>query len=535
MQEKQEMKQIFGSYRKSMALAAFTGILSTLSAQGVIIQLQMILDILIYDKRGDLRLHMVTAVALIFANMIFAYFFQYYIRFLMLSGDFPLRKRMFLGSVRKEPSEISSSGDQLNRITNDAEHISKAYTSSKVLMFTQTVQLFATLGIMFYYSVPITFIVLFFVFLCYVGTHILNKKIGIETVELQRIRGEENQMILQSIGSIKTIFQLNKPKYFAERYMNFLKKEKEPVVKRLSKFHSLYGDIFSFLFNLMPFIILLLAVEGMRKGTMTVGGALALQTICGALPEPIQHIAAYLNERRISKNLTEKNKDVIVYEKKEERKKLPLPKASLAFSSKGFTFGEKEMLKDVDFHIDSGEIVTITGESGSGKSTLLNLLSGFLKPQNGKIQIGGVNMKDLGMGLYDLLLQVEQSSILIEGSLRDNLCLGDPFDKEEIEEAIDTAELSKLVSHVGLDYEIEEGGKNLSGGERQRVGIARMLLRKPKILLLDEPTSALDEATGKAMTEKLVAFAKKYEMTMIAVTHKKDFQQHSDQRIHLTN
>ncbi|MDO5755195.1 MAG: ABC transporter ATP-binding protein [Tissierellia bacterium] len=532
-EQKRILRKIHSVYKKEIILSIISGILGTLSAQGVIVQLQIILDILIYNKPGQVLKHILISLGLIGLHILAMCVFQYYIRYLMLAGDFPLRKKMFQNSIRKEPSEITSTGDELNTITNDAEHISTAYTWSFILMITQSFQMILTLAIMFYYSVKITLIVVAAAILCYTATHIINKKIGTETVELQRVRGEENQLILQSIGSIKTIFQLGKTNYFSNRYLGFLKREKEPVTKKLSVLYSLYSDIFVFLFNLMPFLIVLLSVEGMVSGSLTVGSVLALHTISGALPQPIQQIAGFLNDRKIAENLAEKNKDLIKEEMKEETKELPLPEGAIEFKSKSFSFGEKQMLKDVTFNIPPGQIVTITGESGSGKSTLLNILSGFVKKQNGKMAIGGQSIEELGSSLYNILLQVEQSSILIEGSLLENLTLGDEYTEEEIQEVIETSQLSKLVDHVGLDYEITEGGKNLSGGERQRVGIARMLLRKPRILLLDEPTSALDEQTGEAMTKKLVDFGKKHKMTMIVVTHKEDFLKHADQKIHL--
>ena len=125
---------------------------------------------------------------------------------------------------------------------------------------------------------------------------------------------------------------------------------------------------------------------------------------------------------------------------------------------------------------------------------------------------------------YKHVLQVEQNTVLFEGTLEENLCLGDHYTKEEIEEVIKVCNLEEFFSDRGFNYMISENGKNISGGEKQRIGLARILLRKPEVLILDEVTSALNEEIRETLVEKIVGYKKKYGMTMVVISHNDDFE-----------
>ena len=123
--------------------------------------------------------------------------------------------------------------------------------------------------------------------------------------------------------------------------------------------------------------------------------------------------------------------------------------------------------------------------------------------------------------------------VLIEGSILENLLLGDSYSKEEINEVIKTCVLDEFCREKGMDFFIQENGKNISGGERQRLGLARMLLRKPEVLILDEVSSALDEATRQLLLQRLTAYQQKHQMTMVAVSHNHDFDRYSNKIVEL--
>ncbi len=164
-------------------------------------------------------------------------------------------------------------------------------------------------------------------------------------------------------------------------------------------------------------------------------------------------------------------------------------------------------LSHVSFSAWPGETIGIIGGTGSGKSTLVNLIPRFYDATDGQVEILGQNVKDLPLShLRDTIGVVPQKAVLFAGSIRENMQWGkkDAGD-EDIYKALHIAQAREIVEKKegGLDFEVEQGGRNLSGGQRQRLTIARALLRDPSILILDDSASALDFATDAALREAL--------------------------------
>ena len=183
---------------------------------------------------------------------------------------------------------------------------------------------------------------------------------------------------------------------------------------------------------------------------------------------------------------------------------------------------ESIILKNVCFNIEKGDLCVIKGRSGSGKSTLFKLISKYLSLHNldGEILYNGKNIENLKL---DNILYVEQNTVLIEGTLKENIFMGDNFLSEEFQEIIYTCVLEKFLENKEDNFVIKEDGKNISGGEKQRIGLVRMLIRKPEVLILDEITSGLDQETKKELIERLVRFKEKYNVTLIVVSHDECF------------
>lgn len=169
--------------------------------------------------------------------------------------------------------------------------------------------------------------------------------------------------------------------------------------------------------------------------------------------------------------------------------------------------GGDNALSDINFSVKQGETVGIIGGTGSGKSSVVNLIPRFYEASGGEVIVDGKNVKDYPiLELRNKMGIVPQRSVLFKGSIRENMCWGkkDAGD-DEIWEALFLSQSKDFVEakEGGLDFEIEQGGRNLSGGQRQRLCIARALLRKPEILILDDSSSALDYATDAALRKAL--------------------------------
>lgn len=166
-----------------------------------------------------------------------------------------------------------------------------------------------------------------------------------------------------------------------------------------------------------------------------------------------------------------------------------------------------ETLTDINFTVQKGQTIGIIGGTGSGKSSLVNLIPRFYDATKGTIRIQGNDINDYdAVQLRDKIGVVMQKAVLFAGTIADNLRWGkNDATEEEMWKALDIAQATEVVKgkEGGLDYMIEQGGKNLSGGQKQRLTIARAVVKDPDILILDDSASALDFATDASLRAAL--------------------------------
>ena len=186
---------------------------------------------------------------------------------------------------------------------------------------------------------------------------------------------------------------------------------------------------------------------------------------------------------------------------------------SIDFDGVSFKYSaraERQALSGIDLHIKSGETIGIIGGTGSAKSTLVNLIARLYDATEGRVRVGGVDVRDYDLDtLRKQVAMVLQKNVLFSGTIAENLRWGDPnATDEEVREAAHLACADEFVDTFpkGYDTWIEQGGSNVSGGQKQRLCIARALLRRPKVLILDDSTSAVDTKTDAKIREGLASY-----------------------------
>lgn len=184
----------------------------------------------------------------------------------------------------------------------------------------------------------------------------------------------------------------------------------------------------------------------------------------------------------------------------------------------------KLILDNFNIDIEKGMFLGIAGPSGCGKSSLIKAICKLEKAE-GTINIDNKNIDNLKRkDISKLIALVPQSPFLIAGTIYENICYGidRKVTREEVEEAAKKAYIYDYITNLpnGFDSLISEGGNNLSGGQRQRIAIARIFLRKPKILILDEATSALDNTSEKYIQNEIEKMQKENNTTIISIAHR---------------
>ncbi|OTX91434.1 peptide ABC transporter ATP-binding protein [Bacillus thuringiensis serovar londrina] len=205
------------------------------------------------------------------------------------------------------------------------------------------------------------------------------------------------------------------------------------------------------------------------------------------------------------------------------------------------TYGEGETqvqaLKGINLSIHRGEFVTIVGASGSGKSTLLHILGGLDRPSSGNVFIGDENIynyKDNELSIFRRIkvgFIFQFFNLIPVLNVQENIALPALLDEEQVDDHY----LDEIIRTLGLNERQDHLPSELSGGQQQRVSIGRSLINKPDIILADEPTGNLDTKNTKEVLNLLKVTAKKYNQTVILITHDPAIASNSDRIITITD
>lgn len=205
------------------------------------------------------------------------------------------------------------------------------------------------------------------------------------------------------------------------------------------------------------------------------------------------------------------------------------------------SYGEKdvkvEALKDINLKINKGEFVAIIGPSGSGKSTLLHLLGGLERPDSGSIKLNGADISKLSekeLAEYrrkEVGFIFQQYNLIQVLNVRENIELPLMIGNENIDENY----INKLIEILKLNNRTHHIPSQLSGGQQQRVAIGRALATKPSIILADEPTGNLDSKTTEEVMEFLKLSIKKFNQTLIIITHDNHIAEQADRIISIVD
>ncbi|MET0708191.1 MAG: type I secretion system permease/ATPase [Tardiphaga sp.] len=277
---------------------------------------------------------------------------------------------------------------------------------------------------------------------------------------------------------------------------------------------------------------LLLVVVGVfliLDGKLSVGALVAANMLSGRILGPIAGIAAVMTRGTQTFSALRSIDRLMDLERERPPEKIyvarEITQGSIEFKNVSFSYpgSSTKALDNVSFHVRAGEKIGIIGRVGSGKTTVGRLATAFYPPGEGSILIDGIDIRqydpaDLRAGIGFVL----QDTDLFYGKLRDNITLGRPAATDE--EVIAAARLSGVETFIaghpqGFDMMIAEGGRSLSGGQKQAIGLARVLIRKPRVLFLDEPTAHFDVRSEAEFLERLRALAKG-EMSIIVSTHR---------------
>jgi subfamily B ATP-binding cassette protein MsbA len=287
-------------------------------------------------------------------------------------------------------------------------------------------------------------------------------------------------------------------------------------------------------------VVLVVGAYEVIVGDWSLGSLLAFQAYLGYVYGPAQFLAAtnlQLQDALAALERVSALFDIVPEENLDAGKKVERLSGAIEFKNVSFSYdGREPVLQDVSCLIRPGEHVAIVGPSGVGKTTLVSLILRFYKPTQGEIWFDGLPASEYELrSLRQRIGYVSQSTLLLSGTISDNLRYGNPEASEkQVVRAARVAGIHDFIVSLPEGYEapVGERGVNLSEGQKQRLAIARALIKAPDILVLDEPTSSLDSVVEKSIFEALPTLVR--DKTLFVVAHRLSTIQNSD-RILLLN
>lgn len=300
--------------------------------------------------------------------------------------------------------------------------------------------------------------------------------------------------------------------------------DQQRVALSLTSLGSILGEVAGFCTQLSGILILAVGAGLVMNGDLTLGELIAFRIISGFLTTPLVRLSSLWQSVQDTSVSLDRVNNIVEYESEDFSNSIDLKSKilNISFSNVSFAYNNGiNVVNDISFNVPQGAKVCLIGRSGSGKSTLIKLLTGLYQYDSGDITVANSSLELLNLKtLRSYIYCVPQESHFVGGTIEDNIRYGwNDCTNSQLENALDLSCYPEVIStKLGLNYPVNEGGANFSGGQKQRLALARMIIRKPKVIVLDEATSALDSITEKNVIENLIEFCP--ESSIIMITHR---------------
>jgi ATP-binding cassette subfamily B protein len=335
---------------------------------------------------------------------------------------------------------------------------------------------------------------------------------------------DANHRAVDSLLNYETVKYFNNESYEAQRYQQALRAREDAKVVNLYSLAVLNSGQ-ALIIAVSVTLAMWLAAVRVASGAMTLGDLAMVNAFMFQVFVPLNILGFVYREIRRALTDVEAMFGLLDIEPgvvdREAAKPYQDKLDGLEFDNVGYAYDPlRPILKQLNFRVEPGQKVAIVGPSGAGKSTLGRLLFRFYDVDSGAIRVGGTDIRDLQQQSWRSAIGVvPQDTVLFNDTLRQNLLYGRPdASEEELANVIELAHLKDFVDSLpaGLETRVGERGLKVSGGEKQRVAIARMLLKKPRIMLFDEATSSLDSASEHAILRALREVSAQHTSLVIA-------------------
>ena len=531
-------------YKKQFVLAGISAILLSIlgPARPMIINYAIDNFIIVPDKEGLINIT-ILLVCILMMEGIVQFFYIFMSTWLGQHVIQDLRSKIFkhILSLRMKFFDNTPIGTLVTRTISDIETIADIFSQGLLVIIAELLKLAVVISLMFYTDWRLTLIALLIVPVLLFATSWFKRNIKKSFQDVRSQISNLNTFVQEHIVGMNIIQIFNREDAEYEKFVEINKKHRDANVRGIF-YYAVFFPVVEVLSAVSIGLIVWYGGQGILEGKdITIGELVAFILFIYMMFSPIRQLADRFNILQMGIVGAERVFNILDTDEKIEdsgNDKIDIEDCSITYKNVNLSYNNKEwILKNLNFDIESGKMLALTGRTGAGKTSIVNVLNRFYEINSGSITVGKKDINEISIAnLRENIALVQQEVFLFSDTLYNNITLFENnISKEDVMMAAKEIGIDAFISSLpnGLDYIVAERGVSLSAGQRQLIAFLRVYVRNPKILILDEATASIDSETENLLQSALMKISNN--RTTIVIAHRLSTVVNSDKILYLEN
>jgi ATP-binding cassette subfamily B protein len=531
-------------YKKQFVLAGISAILLSIlgPARPMIINYAIDNFIIVPDKQGLINIT-ILLVCILMMEGIVQFFYIFMSTWLGQHVIQDLRSKIFkhIISLRMKFFDNTPIGTLVTRTISDIETIADIFSQGLLVIIAELLKLVVVISLMFYTDWRLTLIALLIVPVLLFATSWFKRNIKKSFQDVRSQISNLNTFVQEHIVGMNIIQIFNREDAEYVKFVEINKKHRDANVRGIF-YYAVFFPVVEVLSAVSIGLIVWYGGQGILEGKdITIGELVAFILFIYMMFSPIRQLADRFNILQMGIVGAERVFNILDTDEKivdSGKDIIDIEDCSITFKNVNLSYNNKQwILKNLNFDIQSGKMLALTGRTGAGKTSIVNVLNRFYEINSGSITVGKKNINKISIAnLRENIALVQQEVFLFSDTLYNNITLFENnISKEDVMIAAKEIGIDAFISSLpnGLDYIVAERGVSLSAGQRQLIAFLRVYVRNPKILILDEATASIDSETESLLQSALMKISNN--RTTIVIAHRLSTVVNSDKILYLEN